>query len=292
MVIFFSLRGVFNMPEINPDEKINIHIATHKSTIFHSHDYLELVYIVDGTAEHIINGTKMTVKKGDYFILDYNTVHKYTIFDSSKITLINCMFLPSFADKLLLNCRSVETLFNHYMMHINSKTLRQPPYDTVFFDDDGSIYKIIASMLEEFNQKQVGYLEIIRCNLIELLIRFTRKVYLSQTSLTFSDITSDIIKTIESEYMNELSLSSICKKYNYSLPYISKKFKSEVGISFVSYLQKVRIDEGCKLLLDTDKKIIDIANMIGYGDIKFFNSIFKKQLKTTPREFRKAYRGK
>jgi YesN/AraC family two-component response regulator len=63
-----------------------------------------------------------------------------------------------------------------------------------------------------------------------------------------------------------------------------------MGMSFNEYLQKKRIEQSCRLISNTEKKITEIAEIVGYRDVKFFNQIFKKHLKMTPREFKKIHR--
>ena len=72
------------------------------------------------------------------------------------------------------------------------------------------------------------------------------------------------------------------------MPYLSRKFKETIGISFREYLQNTRIEQSCRLLVNTNKKIIDIAQSVGYDDVNFFTDIFKKKMNITPREFRKT----
>jgi hypothetical protein len=52
------------------------------------------------------------------------------------------------------------------------------------------------------------------------------------------------------------------------------------------YIQQIRIENACRLLESSDKHIGDIANAVGYEDIKFFCEIFKKHLGISPRRFR------
>ena len=56
----------------------------------HTHDFFELVYVVKGTAVHILNAEEGVLTEGDYFIMDYGSVHSYS--KSEDFTLINCIF--------------------------------------------------------------------------------------------------------------------------------------------------------------------------------------------------------
>jgi len=60
-----------------------------------------------------------------------------------------------------------------------------------------------------------------------------------------------------------------------------------MGISFVEYLNSVRINAAYKLLLETDMRIIDIANASGFGNVKSFYLMFKKQFQLSPQQYRK-----
>ena len=71
--------------------------------------------------------------------------------------------------------------------------------------------------------------------------------------------------------------------------YFSKLFKSETGQGFMEYLQHARIEKAKKMLKETRIRISDIAQAVGYRDLKFFNKIFRKETSVTPSEYRKFY---
>ena len=96
-----------------------------------------------------------------------------------------------------------------------------------------------------------------------------------------------IIKYTAENISDKNILGNLSKKENFSVSYLSRKFKEDMGISFTEYLQNERIEQSMRLLANTDKKITEIAGFCGYSDMKFFNFIFKKRLGITPREFRK-----
>ena len=88
-------------------------------------------------------------------------------------------------------------------------------------------------------------------------------------------------------YKSNISLKEICNKYNYSVQYMSYKFKRAAGMTFLEYLHKTRIENSMKLLIDTGTSISTISNAVGYKDVKAFYKFFKKYTNTTPAEFRK-----
>ena len=86
------------------------------------------------------------------------------------------------------------------------------------------------------------------------------------------------------------SRDKICSEINYSLSYISRKFKEETGTNFNKYVQRKRIEQACHLLVTTLKPVTEIAQETGYCDYKFFLKVFKENIKVSPREFRKIHR--
>jgi YesN/AraC family two-component response regulator len=58
-------------------------------------------------------------------------------------------------------------------------------------------------------------------------------------------------------------------------------------MSVFDYLQKLRIEEACRLLEERSDKITDIAGQVGYGDYRFFNKTFRKVTGMTAGEYRK-----
>lgn len=72
---------------------------------------------------------------------------------------------------------------------------------------------------------------------------------------------------------------------NYSL--FSFVFKQYTGTNFVNYLKEIRIAKARELLEETDLKIIEISNMVGYENEKHFMKTFKTVCGVSPSEYRK-----
>lgn len=272
------------MAYISKEEDIMLDIFDNPIAKTHTHDFLELAYFVEGEAEHILNGEKTIVRKGDYMILDYGAYHSYT--SRGRLKLINCLFHPAFIDKSLTYCRSFNNLLNHYLLKIQSGMLKTNPSNYIFHDEDETVFRLIQCMLEEFRDKRPGYLELIRCHLIELIIHTVRKVNDENHLLTQDNTSQIIMKKVNRDYMEHITLGSIAKELNYSLPHLSKKFKEDTGQGFEEYLQEVRIEHACRLLANTDKKISEVAELTGYRDVHFFNRVFRKKRNQSPGKFR------
>ena len=143
-------------------------------------------------------------------------------------------------------------------------------------------------MITEYNQKEPGYLELLRCHLIELIV-ITMRQAAHSNAMIIDSVSDYVIKYTADNFAEKNILSTVSKKLNFSTAYVSKKFKTVMKTSFTEYLQTVRLSESCRLLANTDKKVLDIAQCVGYSDMKFFNYIFKKYFGLTPREYRRNF---
>lgn len=92
---------------------------------------------------------------------------------------------------------------------------------------------------------------------------------------------------IEEHYMqSDLSVDDLCNYLNISATYFSVMFKKEIGMSFVSYLTKVRLEHALELLNNTEDKSYMIAEKVGYTEPNYFSYVFKKQYGVSPSKYR------
>ena len=273
----------------NTKDKIAILRSNDNNTLLHSHSFFELGYVVAGRARHILNNYTTIIEKGDYFIIDPCGEHKYEGINNEKFEIINCLFVPEIIDKCLAKCQTFQELINNYLIKFQYYTLKQIPTDCIYNDKNQNIYELINKLESECNKKNPGYLEMIRCHLIEIFIITMRKI--SKVNCIIVNSEDETIRYlmnyVQENYMNPISLTELSSTLNYSLSYISRKFKQEVGTTFNEYLQKTRIEQSCRLLKNTTNSVETIAELVGYNDVKFFRKIFKYYIGIAPLQFRR-----
>lgn len=97
---------------------------------------------------------------------------------------------------------------------------------------------------------------------------------------------------ISKNYAKSINLEMTAEYVNKSKNYFSYLFKKELGISFVEYLNQVRIEAAKKLLETTDEKTYEISEKVGYSDYKYFSSVFKKLTGISPAQYKKCLNRK
>lgn len=90
---------------------------------------------------------------------------------------------------------------------------------------------------------------------------------------------------------SDLSAETLCRHLNVSAAYFSTIFKKEVGLSFVAYLTKIRLEHAVELLLNTEDKTYVIAEAVGYMEPNYFSYVFKKQYGISPSKYRANLRA-
>ncbi len=250
----------------------------------HDHHFFELVYVTSGTAEHTLNGSRSILKPNDFFFIDLGSYHSFE--HAKNLELINCLFLPEFIDETLQGCDSLDALLHSSMIRYSRLTVGQTWADRIFHDESGKIGTLLSEMVDEYENKQFGSNEIFRCHLKEILILTLR--ILVQPAKAYSDsIINEVISFVNKHYQEPLTLQTFCDQTHYNLSYISRRFKQETGMTFREYVQKIRIEKACELLAGSDMTVSEIAKTVGYDDIQFFHSIFKRLLHMTPKEYKK-----
>ncbi|MBK5253745.1 MAG: helix-turn-helix domain-containing protein [Peptostreptococcaceae bacterium] len=101
-----------------------------------------------------------------------------------------------------------------------------------------------------------------------------------------SKIIANAVKYVNNNYSIRITLTDIEKNLHVNPSYFSSLFKHEMGISFIGYINQVKINYACHLLIESSLTIIDIALDLGFDDQSYFTKVFKKQCGITPKDYR------
>lgn len=272
-------------------EAISVQCSNVDNGSYHKHDYLEIAYVSKGRAIHYLRGSSLPVREGDYFVIDYDEIHKFTHDPDNKegFQVINILFKPEFIDASLKDCRGFQDLVTNASINCNYFNLQTTPTSLIYHDDTGEVRPLFLKMLREYTEKEQKYKELLRCYLTEIIILTLRKVHKNVSDMVRSDKRiNDLLEYIHQNFTGNIRLKDISAEMGYTQSYLSSVFTHTLGISFSKYLQNLRIAHACTLLTGSDKSIDEIAEECGYNDIKFFRKLFKDKLKMSPADFRKS----
>ncbi|MCY1713751.1 response regulator transcription factor [Caproiciproducens galactitolivorans] len=95
----------------------------------------------------------------------------------------------------------------------------------------------------------------------------------------------EMLDYIDRHYCEKISISDLCGRLNVSVTYLNAKFKEETNYTFNDFLNRYRIVRAVKMLKDSDMKVYEIAEAVGFQDYKYFIQVFKKYIGCSPIKF-------
>lgn len=111
----------------------------------------------------------------------------------------------------------------------------------------------------------------------------------SPISAGMADCFTQLLAYVDAHYNQELTLQSLACQFSVNYTYLSQQFKRSMKKSFSEYLTSVRLQAACNLLLDTQMRVVAIAEQVGYNDYHYFNNVFKRQFSVTPLQYRQSF---
>lgn len=109
-------------------------------------------------------------------------------------------------------------------------------------------------------------------------------------TMRVSHVIDSAVNFIKKNCKKDLSLSDVAEHVNLNPSYLSRLFKEETGIPFVEYVRNTKMDLAKEYLRNTNKKIYEICEELGYQNVQYFTSVFKNVVGMTPVEYKKLGR--
>ncbi len=249
---------------------------------FHTHDFLEINYILSGQCSNLFESGSVDMQEGDFILIHPDSMHSLFVDNTSRVYnfLVSKAFIFDFFSKIK-NCEN--TNFFEFIKRIKKENA--PAY--LLIKGSSETTKIATSMLgvEKHINKSM-YLECLLGQLLLTCAKNTDNAFLSEATIEGKDVLKNIFTKMESEYQT-VSLDTIAKDFGYSKTYICVLFKKHYNSTFSAKLNEIKILHAKKLLIDTNMSIADISYKLGFESIEYFHRLFKKTCGETPNSYRK-----
>jgi AraC family transcriptional regulator, L-rhamnose operon transcriptional activator RhaR len=276
---------------IRKDENINIfkYMASREEPE-HTHEFIEIVYIFSGKGRHSVNGTGYEVERGNLLFINFGQTHSF--FSTEDMEIANCLVNPEFIDKELIHSENAfEMLMLAAFQDFTLDSGKVTPLLRFIGKDMLGTESVINNMIDEFNDKRTNYRTALKGYLLVLLTRIFREMQKAVPSDIFSQInriTPDILKYIEENCFEKLSLQQLAEKSFFSPSYFSRIFKEFYGRTFREYIAEKRMLEAARLLRESQLTIDEIGSLVGYHERAQFHRAFKKVLGVPPNMLRRG----
>lgn len=230
----------------------------------HFHSNVELVYIVDGTADATVNGQEYKLCAGDMlFTLGYE-VHGYQNCNCDSYCLIVPeVMLKSFKSLLGTN-------------DFSSRVLSKGDYSQ---EIEYNMQKLLGTT---HPLRMKGYVYVILGILMENAEHIENK-----STIHERHVIQQMLEYIDQNYLQDIKSSDVARALGYNSSYLSTVFNSCFKTTFNDYLNSVRVRHAVYLFSQNYKDILEVAFASGFNSLRTFNRSFQKVYNMSPSEYLK-----
>lgn len=232
----------------------------------HMHRCYEFVLMVSGEMNMRIEKQEYLLREGDLVLIKPNRLHSY---DSPRGSGGKCIIC----------------VFSQDLIAAVSDSLTKYQLASPLIHHVSSFYR---EMFKGMNESQdiatiKGFLYTI-CGLFYRDLNVSIEDDVTKDTL----LLRDIFIYLEGHMAEPCTLKSMAAELGYHPTYISRYFSKIVGIPFYEYVQSVKIDRACYLLMNTKDSVLSIAISCGFTTLSSFNRTFRIVKGMTPREYRQT----
>ena len=234
-----------------------------------------LIYCIDGKGWVSIDGIKMEVKPNQFFIIPKDTAHSYGSYNSDPWSIYWIHFSGKLAAEFTVQNQKVESILPSKIARIDERIM--------LFEE------MLQNLEMGYSKENLHYANI--C-LLHFLASFK---YINQfrqiRKIRERDVIEDSIFFMKENIQKKLTLKELSRKAGLSPSHFSFKFYKKTGRSPMDYLIHLRIQRACQFLDNSELRIGEVSEKVGYEDNFYFSRIFKKIMGVSPVKYRKQPKG-
>jgi len=279
-----------NLVRVNRQEQISH--AFDLTETEHFHDFIEIVFILNGHGVQVLEDQEYMVNAGDVFVLQGHQRHYFK--DASHIEIVNVMY-DGIKNKSMIPERIRQ------MEGYNALFILEPLYRSKHHfknklrlnrEEMAKIEIILNLMFHELASKMEGYEIVLTNRLQELVIILSRHYSMIKTTEAQSLVRlGQVIEFMEKNPGEKIFIDDLANMANMSKRNFMRIFKRALGLTPVNYLMQVRLQKARKLLREEGLSISEIAMACGFSDSNYFIKCFKQAFEVTPFKFRLRFKS-
>ncbi len=269
-------------------ESIGVSVHTMEEKVpLHGHNYVEIMYVYNGSMTHRIDGRTLVVRAGDVLFLNQHVKHSVDETFSEDVG-VNFIILPEFFDlPLVMLGEKRSNVLADFLMSVLRIDDSRPQY--LLFRTAGNpainnlFENMIISMLDKKSKSDINQYTM---GLIFLHLMNNLESVSSTSLLSGSDLFVDAaVQYINRQYQTA-TLTELAQNMHQSVFNLSRIIKKGTGYTFLELLQRKRFQQAVVFLEDTQMSIAEIMHAVGYENSSFFYRQFKARYGVSPRKFR------
>ncbi len=252
----------------------------------HRHNYVEVIYMCQGTTTHYIDGNEVILEPGDLLFLNQNSEQEILPAGEQDIA-VNFIILPEFFNMAFSMMGAEENALKEFLVGTLCGKNEQASYLYFHVADVLPIQNLVENMVwtifynmgnkRSCNQITMGLL------LLQLL-NYMDKMETGSSRFN-TELIGNVLNYVEEHYKDG-SLSELAKIMNYDVYWLSREIKKRTGKTYKELLQAKRMNQAVYLLSSTRLPVADIIESVGYDNTSYFYRKFRERYGVSPREYR------
>ena len=271
--------------------------TSHEQSINHTHNYMQLWYVLRGSFRHVFSGQEFIQSAGDFLFVPPFYSH---VIDTSNaprdVSFIFCDLSDEFLS-IFPDSEEKNALFDlAYLRPLLVNARKMQPFLSFHGKAKQQVEAIYFELLHEYQHRNALSRTYIAANVLRLLTLVAREYETrspSSDDALFAQYRAAIqsaLDYIDLHYTEDITLPEISKIALMSVRSFSSVFKSITGKTFLEYVHYLRIHRAEKLLRETNMSLMAICFDCGFRDATYFGRVFKKITGETPGTYRRKLR--
>lgn len=266
-----------------------IQIRTHTRFVhfpIHIHNFVEVVYMCQGTTHHVINGKDIVLQAGELLFISQSAKQEIYPAEESDVA-VNFIILPEFFDYGLNMMEAENNQLRSFVIDCLTGGKEDTGYLHFKVADVLPVQNLVENLIWTIIRKEPNKRSIQQATMGLLFIQLMNHIDRLETAETDKQqrLIMDVLSYIEEHYRDG-ELDSLAKQLHYDMRWLSKEIKKRTGQNYTDLVQNKRLNQAAYLLTTTNMNIIDIGLAVGYDNTSYFHRIFQKQFGMTPRKYR------
>ena len=266
-----------------------IQIRTHTRFVHfpvHTHNFVEVVYMCQGSTHHVINGNDVVLKEGELLFISQSA--KQEIYPAAESDVaVNFIVLPEFFDYGLTMMEAENNQLRSFVIDCLTGAKEDTGYLHFKVADVLPVQNLVENLVWTIIRKEPNKRSIQQATMGLLFLQLMNQIDRMETAEADKQqkLVIDVLSYIEEHYRDG-ELEELAKQLHYDMRWLSREIKRRTGQTYTDLVQNKRLNQAAYLLTTTNMNVLDIGLAVGYDNTSYFHKIFQKQFGMTPRKYR------
>ena len=250
----------------------------------HTHDYVEVVYMCQGSTAHIVNGQNICLKEGDLLFMNQSATHEICKAGREDIA-VNFIVLPEFFSTPLSLVGEEETPLHTFLIGCLCGKNVGSGYLHFEVADVPQVQNLLENLIWILLENNQAKRKMSQMTMALLLLQLLAKTEKLSNSNPEESVIWQVLRYVENRYADG-SFADLCDQLHYDPSWLSREIKRKTGKTYTQLVQEKRLAQAAFLLKNTMRNIDDIALAVGYENISYFHRLFAKTFEKSPKHYR------